>query len=122
MRISDWSSDVCTSDLPAIDFLLIPIEGALLISHQHAGQETAVQGFLHAGKQVLVLMGDGAHLARHILPIFRAALPVIGPAPDRHPPDGGFAPRGTPALPGASGPADPTALLGKHRRGEAMVL
>src|SRR3546814_9581570 len=39
---------------PAIDFLLIPIEGALLISHQHAGQETAVQGFLHAGKKVLV--------------------------------------------------------------------
>src|SRR3546814_4303334 len=69
VRISDWSSDVCSSDL-----------------------------------------------------IFRAALPVIGPAHDRHHHDGGFRPRGPPALPGESGRIDRHEAVGKHRQGDGMVL
>src|SRR3546814_15255185 len=30
MRISDWSSDVCSSDLPKVDIALDPLEGTTL--------------------------------------------------------------------------------------------
>src|SRR3546814_5341713 len=51
-----------------------------------------------------------------------AALPVIGPAHDRHHHDGGFRPRGPPALPGESGRIDRHEAVGKHRQGDGMVL
>src|SRR3546814_4900940 len=56
MRISDWSSDVCSSDLP----IMMPIAQRLQITHAHAGlqRETtrAVGWALQSGLGVLGVM------------------------------------------------------------------
>src|SRR3546814_6687979 len=79
MRISDWSSDVCSSDLDA-DFLQQSYE------LNKAGKETLVQGFKKLGLDyvpsygnfVLVRVGDAARINLELLKQGVIVRPVIG--------------------------------------------
>src|SRR3546814_7499576 len=53
MRISDWSSDVCSSDLDLPDEDAMLKLGAALASHVRIGDVIALEGGLGAGKTTL---------------------------------------------------------------------
>src|SRR3546814_9290866 len=57
MRISDWSSDVCSSDLPALHDLVTGVD-----VYQSLGVEAAREGFLPGDRQDVVAQAD--HVAR----------------------------------------------------------
>src|SRR3546814_5680200 len=77
MRISDWSSDVCSSDLPApvlAWFRITPFAVALISPHQATLPFTGIM----AEKSACVLPGFGRHRRRigkspHPLKIVKAA-------------------------------------------------
>src|SRR3546814_18403708 len=59
MRISDWSSDVCSSDLEALERQLVAQPA------RHHRARDARRAFGAQGQAVAALVGEGVHLLRH---------------------------------------------------------
>src|SRR3546814_8572319 len=57
MRISDWSSDVCSSDLRALSMIL-PLLALLLLSYAYFGPYLPGDLFSHQGFTVSQIVGD----------------------------------------------------------------
>src|SRR3546814_12900473 len=57
MRISDWSSDVCSSDLRALS-LILPLLALLLLSYAYFGPYLPGDLFSHQGFTVSQIVGD----------------------------------------------------------------
>src|SRR3546814_9892216 len=79
MRISDWSSDVCSSDLKAVRIIVVEAAGHGISSGQHAASLTGGRpGVLHGNRTYLLQNDDGQIIDAHSI---SAGLdyPGIGP-------------------------------------------
>src|SRR3546814_3783670 len=79
MRISDWSSDVCSSDLKAVRIIVVEAAGHGISSGQHAASLTGGRpGVLHGNRTFLLQDDDGQIIEAHSI---SAGLdyPGIGP-------------------------------------------
>src|SRR3546814_16117362 len=61
MRISDWSSDVCSSDLHSLIDISMQVKGDLHIDQHHSVEDSA----LALGEAVAKALGDKRGIARY---------------------------------------------------------
>src|SRR3546814_5918199 len=85
MRISDWSSDVCSSDLEDLDALELraPNDGVLMLAANWSGVKPATGASLYAGREFGSLPDAGAMAVELSLPPLESQGVRVGQAVDR---------------------------------------
>src|SRR3546814_1013257 len=87
MRISDWSSDVCSSDLEDLDALELraPNDGVLMLAANWSGVKPATGASLYAGREFGSLPDAGAMEVELSLPQLESQGVRVGQAVEMFP-------------------------------------